>query len=120
MKIILYQQNADNSFAFREVDNLDDYEEMGDGRLYYEGDENDLWWQLDLSNDLFDASDDYVMAFTAYRLDRPDVFAKARKYDEFAQKSKAGVKDYCASLTPEQRSERAKKAVEARKKKLGW
>lgn len=120
MKTILYQQNADNSFEFREVDSLADYDEMGDGRLYYKGNEDDLWWQLDLSSDLFDASDEYVMAFTAYRLGQPDIFAKARKYDIVAAKNSLAGKKSSKNMTPEQRSARAKKAVEARKKKLGW
>lgn len=45
---------------------------------------------------------------------------KAKAYDDFVLARKKGANANNNKLTPEQRSERAKKAVEARKKKLGW
>jgi hypothetical protein len=44
---------------------------------------------------------------------------KAKKYDELVASAKVGGKKSAAKLTPEQRSARAKKAVQARIDKLG-
>lgn len=111
---ILYQENLDGSFKFREVENLDDYEDMMDGRLYYKGNEDDLWFELNLNNDLYDASDEYVKAFTAYRLDQNDIFAKAKKYDKISDSNSKAGQASASRFTAEERSERAKKAIQAR------
>ena len=121
--IILYQQNLDGSFKYREVshEELDDYEDILDGRLYYKGDEDDLWHDLYIDNmdtdsvsDLYDSSDDYVKAFTAYRLGDCNIFAKAKKYDKISESNSKAGKASASKFSAKERSERAKKAVQAR------
>lgn len=114
MAHILYQQNLDGSFEFKEVENLDDYKDMLDGRLYYKGDEMDLWEELYVNDDLYDASDDYVKAFTAYRLEEYDIFAKAKKYDKISESNSKAGQASASKFTKKERSERARKAVQAR------
>lgn len=54
------------------------------------------------------------------KIELEELRAKAEKYDRVrASASKAG-KASMAKLTPEERSAKARKALEARKKKLGY
>lgn len=76
---ILYQEQPNGSFKFREVESLEDYDGSTlDGRLYYNGNDNDKWFELflGLPVDIFEVSDDYAKALACYRLDMPDLFIK--------------------------------------------
>lgn len=117
MSYILYKHYGDGSFIFREEETLEDYDDsMMDGRLYYKGDRNDCWGELLLENteDLYYASDEYIMAFTAYRLGDPEIFLKVKKYEKIMSNNSRAGKKTANNMTSEERSARAKKAVEAR------
>ena len=111
MSHILYRETKSGEFEFLEVENLEDFDDSTlDGRLYRNGDENEVWWELDADDldRLCGMSDTYIKAICSYVFDQPKLFANL---DRYARMTSNLPND---KLTPEERSEAARKAVRAR------
>jgi hypothetical protein len=91
------------------------FKDYGDGRL--DDETGETWFELNTDgfdlDGLMNASDEFKTALVAY-LFGEDIVAKAKKYDNISSQNSANGKASAAKLTPEQRSERARKAVQAR------
>ena len=111
MPHILYREKKEGEFEFLEVENLEDFDDSTlDGRLYRIGGDDEAWWEL-FEGDLerfCGMSDFYIKALCSYVLEQPKLFANLGRY---ARMSNNLPND---KLTPEERSERARKAVQAR------